>query len=300
MELHQIRYMVAVAETENFTRAAERCNISQPSLSQQIINLERELGHKLFHRLGRRAVLTEAGITFLARARRILFEVDDAAREIRDNPEIERTITIGAIATVAPYLLPPVLALCRARLPHLQINVLEDFQNDLTTAVLEGELDLALVTQPVIKDQRLSVESLFSEPLMLVVGKNHPLASKKIVTVTDLQTETFIMLGTSSTLAAQVQRFCGDHNFEPKIGYRCAQVTTAKALIDLGVGIAIFPQVAVESSDRSRLVCRNLAGLAPSREIAVIRHLQRYQSRGAEQFLTLLREHTKKPVIAAG
>ena len=76
MELHQLRYFVAVAETGNFTRASERVKISQPSLSQQIINLEREVGHKLFHRLGRKAVLTEAGVTFLERARRILFEVE--------------------------------------------------------------------------------------------------------------------------------------------------------------------------------------------------------------------------------
>ena len=80
MELYQLRYAVAVAETGNFTRASERCHITQPSLSQQIINLEEELGHKLFHRLGRKAVLTEAGTVFLERARRILFEVDDATR----------------------------------------------------------------------------------------------------------------------------------------------------------------------------------------------------------------------------
>ena len=86
MELHQLRYVLAVSETGNFTRAAERCSVTQPSLSQQIINLESELGHKLFHRLGRQAVPTEAGAAFLERARRIIFEVDDASRAIRDDP----------------------------------------------------------------------------------------------------------------------------------------------------------------------------------------------------------------------
>src|SRR5262245_16171527 len=102
MELHQIRYFVAVAETESFTRAAERCNITQPSLSQQIINLEKELRQKLFHRLGRRAVPTEAGTRFLDRARRILAEVDDSAKELNDGPELQRQIQVGAIPTVAP------------------------------------------------------------------------------------------------------------------------------------------------------------------------------------------------------
>ena len=91
MELHQLRYFVAVAETGNFTRASERSNVSQPSLSQQVLNLESEVGHKLFHRLGRKAVLTEAGATFLDRARRILFEVENATKELSDHPSLGRT-----------------------------------------------------------------------------------------------------------------------------------------------------------------------------------------------------------------
>src|ERR1051325_12094052 len=102
MELHQLRYFVAVAETGNFTRAAERSHVTQPSLSQQVLNLEREVGHKLFHRLGRKAVLTEAGTAFLDRARRILFEVENAAKELSDHPSLGRRITIGAVQTVMP------------------------------------------------------------------------------------------------------------------------------------------------------------------------------------------------------
>src|SRR3982751_877166 len=97
MELQQLRYVAAVADTGNFTRAAERCFVTQPSLSQQIINLESELGHKLFHRLGRKAVLTEAGAVFLERARRILLEVENATKEISDHPSLGRRITVGAV-----------------------------------------------------------------------------------------------------------------------------------------------------------------------------------------------------------
>ncbi len=295
MELHQLRYFVAVAETGNFTRAAERCNVTQPSLSQQIINLEQELSHKLFHRLGRKAVLTEAGAVFLERARRILFEVDDSTRELQDSPGLERRITIGAITTLAPYLIPQLLALCKARLPHLQVNLREDFRPDLTKAVLDGELDLAIVSLPV-KDPQIAVEPLFDETLMLVVGKPHPLASKPVVTTEDLADQTFILLGSGSSLAGQIRRFCGDHNFEPKIGFHCAQVATVKALVALGVGISILPQIALAPEDRSRLIVKTFADRNPTRQIGVIRHMQRYQSLGAEQFISLLREHVKKPV----
>src|SRR5215204_3800937 len=138
MELNQLRYAVAIADTGNFTRAAERSNVTQPSLSQQILNLEREIGHKLFHRLGRKAVLTEAGTVFLERARRILFEVENASKELSDNPSLDRRITVGAIPTVAPYLLVPLIAQCRVDHPNLTIHLREDFRGDLVRAVIEG------------------------------------------------------------------------------------------------------------------------------------------------------------------
>jgi LysR family transcriptional regulator, hydrogen peroxide-inducible genes activator len=291
MELNQLRYVVTVAETGNFTRAASRCDVTQPSLSQQIINLEKEVGHKLFHRLGRRAVPTEAGTVFLERARRILFEVEGAARELSDHPSLERRITVGAIPTLAPYFLPSLIGRCRAEHSNLQVDIHEDFKSDLINLLLEGSLDMAIMTVPV-NDGRLHVETLFREPLLLVTARDHPLASRTSVEAADLADETFAMLGTSSTLAAQILTFCGDHNFEPRIGFRCAQVATVKALVALGVAISILPRGARAHEDSTLLSYIALAGSSPTREIGVARHLQRYQSRGAEQFLALVREHT--------
>jgi LysR family hydrogen peroxide-inducible transcriptional activator len=293
MELNQLRYAVAIADTGNFTRAAERSNVTQPSLSQQILNLEREIGHKLFHRLGRKAVLTEAGAVFLERARRILFEIENASKELSDHPSLDRRITVGAIPTVAPYLLVPLIAFCREHHPNLTIHVREDFRGDLVRAVIDGDLDLAIVSQPV-KDHRLSVEPLMTEPLLLIVGKNHPFASRSEINVNDLAEETFVTMGDSSTLAGQIRGFFGDHNFVPRIGYRCAQVATLKSFVAMGAGISILPQVDRLPEDRDTLTYLRLAGSAPKRELVVIRHLQRYQSRGAEQFLGILRDHVKR------
>jgi len=293
MELHQLRYLIAVAETGNFTRAAERVNVTQPSLSQQIINLEKELGHKLFHRLGRRAVPTEAGIALLARARRVLLELDDAAKELSDSPDLGRHIFIGGIPTVVPYLFPQLIDECRQRFPHLIIHTRENFRGQLVRAVLEGELDLGLVSLP-IKEPRLSIEPIFTEPLLLVVGKDHALASVPTVTASDLADQTFILLGESSSVAMQIQRFCGDHDFEPRIGHRCAQIKTVKALVAMGLGISILPKVCRAKDDSSQLVYKRLSGREPEREVAIVRHLQRYQSRGSEQFLGVLRESLLK------
>jgi LysR family hydrogen peroxide-inducible transcriptional activator len=289
MELIQLRYIVAVAEMGNFTRAAARLDIAQPSISQQISKLEKELGQKLFHRIGRKAVLTEAGSAFLGRARKILFDVEDVVKELRDDPSMERRITVGAIPTLAPFLLPPLVARCKARFPNLQVDIREDFKVTLTRDILEGDLDLAFVALPV-EDPNIHAEVLWKESLNLVVPKDHPLASKPKVVASDLAQETFILLGSSSSLAAQVRRFCGEHHFEPRIGSRCAQIATVKALVANGTGISILPHVAHAREDDKALAYIVLADAQPFREIAVMRHMQRYQTRGSEQFLSLVRE----------
>ena len=292
MELTQLRYFLAVTEVQNFTRAAERCHVTQPSLSQQIINLEAELGQKLFHRLGRKAVLTEAGTAFLPRAKSILREVEDASREINDHSGLERRIAIGAVQTVMPYLVSDLVIRCRGSHPHLMIDAHEGFRTDLVRAVLEGALDLAVVPLPV-KDRQIAIEPLLSEPLLLAVGRDHPFASQAEINVRAIAGETFVGLGDSSALAAQVRTFFGDQQLEPRIGIRCTQVATLKRFVAAGLGISLLPQLARHEEDRDSLVYLRLSGEEPRRELVVIRHLQRYQTRGAEEFLQLLRDHVR-------
>ena len=299
MELQQLRYFLAIAETGNFTRAAERSSVTQPSLSQQILNLERELGHKLYHRLGRRAVLTEAGQAFLNRARHIVFEVEDATKEIRDSPTLERHFKVGAVPTLAPYLLPPLLERCNKLHPHLQVHTHEDFRHVLGRGVWKGYLALAIIPQPV-RNPHVSVEPLLTEPLLLVVGRNHPLAGKPEISARDLVDESFVLLGHSSTLSMEIERFCGDHDFVPRLGHRCSQVATVKTLVALGSGISILPKCARKPEDRNALVYRELSGRAPNREVVIVRHLQRYQSKGAELFLKVLRDYAADPAALGG
>jgi len=297
MELFQLRYLIAVADAGNFTRASERNNISQPSLSQQIKNLESELGIKLFHRLGRRVVPTEAGQVFLQRVRHILLEVEDASRELKDSPTIERRIKVGAVPTLAPYLLPPLIERCRERYPNLLIHTHEDFRPDLIRGVIDGDLDLAIISQTV-NDPRLSVELLYSEPLLLVVGKGHPLATKFAIVAADLADESFVLLGHTSTLSNEIERFCGDHNFVPKLGHRCSQVSTVKVLVALGTGISILPRSAIRPEDQKDLVYREIGGRVPTREVLVVRHQLRYQTKGAELFLQMLRNMVAEMPLA--
>src|SRR5882757_2162035 len=178
MEMHQLRYMVAVARKGTFSRAAEQCHVSQPSLSQQIQKLEDELGERLFDRMKREARLTPAGQAFLPRAVRILEEVDSAQREAKDARELLRgVVTVGVLPTIAPYLLPEVMAEFTGKFPGVEIVVQEDTTARLLKLALAYEIDFALASHP-IEDARLEVTELFSEELMLALPPRHPLTRK--------------------------------------------------------------------------------------------------------------------------
>jgi len=289
MEMHQLRYFVAVAQTGSFSRAAERCHVSQPSLSQQIQKLERGLKQQLLERLGRRVVLTDAGRLLLDRAMVILAAVEDAERRLQDDDEKGGRLAVGAIPTIAPYLLPPVLRRFLQRHPNVDLMVHEDVTSQLQAAVGTGDLDLALVALP-MNDERLHVEPLFSEPLLLALARGHRLAGRRKITVDDLREERFILLTEMHCLGEQVLSFCNAHGCQPWIACKSAQITTVQSLIAMNQGISLLPAMAQRVDRDPKRVYRTLAGDEPRRTIAVISRLHGYHSPTAERFLAKLRE----------
>lgn len=289
MEMHQLRYFVAVSEEENFTRAAERCNVSQPSLSAQIIKLEDELGDRLFNRLGRRVELTSAGRFFEKRARSILMEADNALREIQEgSAEPKGTLRIGVTPTVAPFLLPPVLRDCRTRYPNLSIQVDENMRRSLVDNLVDGNLEV-VISSFSGKISNVSAEPILQESLNLVVPTNHPLADKEDISIKDFKDELLIVLGESSDLGEKVFEFFGRNDFEPKISALCSQISTAKALVDSGVGLAILPEMAREDVSPYEVVFRTLISTRMSRLLFALTHERRYLSSGARGFMDSVR-----------
>lgn len=283
MEIYQLRYFLAVAETGNFTKAAQRSFISQPSLSQQIINLEEELGQKLFHRLGRKVVLTDSGQLLLNRAQRIINEVDQTIGDLKNDPVRGPQVRVGAIPTVAPFFLPAVLAYCRANNVHISLHTEENFRRDLVEILLEGKLDWALLSLP-LSEPQLLIEKLYSEPLWLAMSAAHRLATADRITFDDLRDENFILLGETSTLTSQIQRYCGEHDFEPRITHRCAQLSTVKTLASMNLGLSVLPKSARSATDPEGLVFRKFTGMTPSRDIALVRHRRHHLGQGAVLF----------------
>lgn len=283
MEIYQLRYFLAVAETGNFTKAAQRSFVSQPSLSQQILNLEEEIGQKLFHRLGRKAVLTDAGQTLLDGAHRIMAELDQTLSELKSDPLQGPRVAVGAIPTVAPFFIPAVLAHCRANSIHISLQTEENFRRPLVEALLDGKLDWALLSLP-LSEPRLLIEKLYSEPLLLAMSASHRLATAEKVTFDELRHENFILLGETSTLTSQIQRYCGEHHFEPKIAHRCGQLATVKSLAAMNLGISVLPMSARGATDPEGLVFRKFTGMTPSRDIALARHRRHHLGQGAALF----------------
>jgi LysR family hydrogen peroxide-inducible transcriptional activator len=296
MELHQLRYFVAVAELGQFTRAAERCLVSQPSLSQQIINLEKELGQPLFERLGRSVRLTDAGRNFYEKAVSILASVEEAKRQVADaSGEHGGSVNVGAIPTVAPFLLPSLASTFQRRFPLARIIIDEDVTAHVIEKCLRGDLDVGILVLP-IADPRLHVEPLFDEDLLLALPAGHPLTKKRRVTVQDLTGQPFILLSEMHCLGQQIVAFCNEESCSPFMVCRSAQLLTVQELVSVGHGVSLLPAMACASDRHSQRVYRRLSGTAPTRTLAMIWHKQRYQQPTVRGFIDLMREKLARPV----
>src|SRR3954454_3347836 len=187
--LKQLRYLVAVADALHFGRAAEACNVSQPSLSAQIQQLEDALGARLLERTARRVMLTPAGMETVARARRILAEVRDLTDGVRGAAApLAGDLRLGVLPTVGPWLLPRVLPELRDGFPGLRLYLREDRTEQLIERLKAGDLDLLLLALPV-EDPGLEAVALYDEEFRIAVPAGHPLASKAALTERDLAGE---------------------------------------------------------------------------------------------------------------
>jgi LysR family transcriptional regulator, hydrogen peroxide-inducible genes activator len=283
--MHQLRYVVAVSRAGNFSRAAEQCHVSQPSLSQQILKLEEELGERLFDRMKREAKLTPHGEAFLPRAVKILEEVDAAKREASDAHSLLRgRLIVGVLPTIAPYLLPRVLVGFAEKFPGVEIVVQEDTTARLLKLAQAYEIDFALASRP-IQDQRMEVKDLFTEELRLALPPCHPLTRKRTVRLADLEKEPFIVMKEGHCLGDQVLSFCDRRDLKPTINFRSAQLETIQALVRSGVGISLVPAMAARGERKDLPEYRSLPAPKPERKIVAVWPKQRPLGRAANEFL---------------
>jgi len=254
MEFHQLRYVCAVAETGSFSRAAERCQIAQPSLSQQVLKLEENLGAKLFDRLGRSVRLTEAGRAFVPHARSILEQMEMARSSVaQKNADARGSVSLGVIPTISPYLVPRYTTSFAKRFPDARLRIVEDVTPVLIESLRELSIDIAILALP-LRHKDLELFSLKTEPLFAVLPKDHRLAGAASVSLKDLRGEPFVMLRDGHCFRDLSLATCARARITPNIAFESGQFSSLFGMVAAGVGISLAPEMAVDRNAGCRYV----------------------------------------------
>ncbi len=249
MELRHLRYFRAVAEERHFGRAAVRLHMAQPPLSQQIRQLESELGVTLLRRSTRKVELTPAGETYLARVRQILAAVDAAGEEAhRVDAGLEGRLVIGCVGSATYSLLPALARALREELPGIDFTFRgEMLVPDLADALRAGDIDLALLRPP-LDDTGLTVRHLRRERLLVALPDGHRLASRERIRLVDLREEEFIVHsgGNRSVMYDLVITLCRGVGFDPRVRHEVAETSTLVTFVAAGLGVALVPEPVAE------------------------------------------------------
>ncbi|MEO3774151.1 LysR family transcriptional regulator [Micromonospora sp. B9E7] len=272
MQLHQLRYFVAVAEVRHFTQAADIVGITQPSLSKQIHALEADLGAPLFERLRGNIALTAAGEVLLPLATRILADVETATREVQELAGLRRgRVRLGATPSLATSLAPPVLRRFRDAHPTIDLRVEEGGSQDLVRDLLRGDLDLALIIMPAQgADPGLRVDPILRESLVVASVDEVPTASATgELRITDLRDQPMVMFREGYDLRDATIQACREAGFEPSFAVDGGEMDAVLSFVEAGLGIALVPGIVLARRPGVRIT--PLAPPGVRRTIAVAR-----------------------------
>jgi LysR family hydrogen peroxide-inducible transcriptional activator len=270
LSVRQLQYVVAVADTLGFHRAAAKCHVSQPALSAQIQQVESVLGVALFERGSRRVLVTAAGRDVVARARRILLELDEllmAARRARE--PLTGTLRIAVIPTVAPYLLPEVAPTVAARYPKLALHYREEKTPDIVRLLRDGSIDAGIVALEADLGDCAHAE-LGTDEFVAALPKGHPLAKKKSLSLSDLEDALVLLLEEGHCFRSQALALCEKARAR-ECPFRATSLATLAQMVSGGVGVTLLPALSVPVENRrGQLEIRHLGKPSPSRTIALI------------------------------
>ena len=248
MNLRDLKYILAVADTRHFGRAAERCFVSQPTLSGQIKKLEEELGVTIFERTNRSVEITPIGEAILAHARLLIEQANAIEQTARAHQDpLAGPLRIGAIPTLSPYLMPLILVPLKRQYPQLRLVLSEEITEALMNRLHRHELDAVLIATPA-EDPDLDALPLFEEPFWLAHPRNHPLYSKDDITAQDLEEIDLLLLAEGHCLTHQVMEVChlGERPQQGEMAdLRAASLETLLQLLGAGFGCTLVPALAI-------------------------------------------------------
>jgi LysR family transcriptional regulator, hydrogen peroxide-inducible genes activator len=244
LKLKDLRYLVAVADTRHFGRAAERSFVSQPTLSAQLKKLEEYLGVQLIERAPKRVQLTAAGEQIVERARLILEASDEIVELARGHGDpLAGRLRLALLPTIGPYLLPNVAGRLRKSLPRLELMLYEYQTDPMLEKLHSGEIDVGILALPVSMDG-LDTCELYREPFTVAMPTGHKLAQRASIKVGDLSHETLLLLEDGHCLRDQALEICSGSDVHEKQDFRATSLETLRQMVAAGVGITLLPELA--------------------------------------------------------
>jgi LysR family hydrogen peroxide-inducible transcriptional activator len=272
LKLKDLRYLVALADTRHFGRAAAKCFVSQPTLSAQLRKLEQNLGVQLIERQPRRVTLTPAGEEVTRHARHML-ETGEAIltlAQTRRDP-LAGQLRLALLPTIGPYLLPQVALKLRKALPRLELMLYEYQTAPMLEHLHAGDIDVGLLALPV-NDEALASRELYEEPFVLALPESHRLATRAQVRVDDLDGETLLLLEDGHCLRDQALEICARSNVREKQDFRATSIETLRQMVAAGVGITLLPALASRGAyaHARGIVTRAFARPIPNRRIGAV------------------------------
>ena len=290
LSLQKLQYVVAVADTLGFRKAAELCHVSQPSLSAQVRELEETLGVKLFERDRRRVLVTPAGADLVARARRVLSEASDLVEAaVRLGDPLAGSLRLGIIPTIAPYLLPEAVPAVMARFPKIKLLFREEKTEVLVASLAAGKLDAAvLALEADLGD--LSHAVIAHDAFVLAAPKGHALARKRSISAEDLDGETVLLLDDGHCLRGQALSYCSSARAS-EASFRATSLSTLAQMVSSGAGVTLLPSLSVPIENRrGQLAIRPFDAPAPSRTIALVWRPSSPMSKALKELAAVLRK----------
>lgn len=300
MELRQLRYFLTVAEEGHFTRAAERLYISQPALSQQIRQLESELGAVLIDRAGRRVRLTEAGAIVARHARRALRELDAAQTALDELAGLQRgSLSIGVVQTVNAYLLPYVVATFASTYPGIRLHIEERSAGEIERGLLDGWLQIGIGFVPAAADE-IEAEPLFDEELMVIVAEAHPLAGRGQIEVRALRDESFMLLSSAFCTRRLWDACAQAAGIQPRVVAEMNTINGLLAAIRQTAAATVLPALALSGDQHGGLQGLRLINPTPRRTVGLLRRRNGYQCAATRTFTRIFRAAAAELLNARG
>lgn len=295
LTFRDLEYLVSVAKHLHFGMAAKECHVSQPALSTQIKKLEDRFGVVLFERSNRKVQVTAAGRALAERARALLEQARQLEKDLpKQAGALEGNVSIGAIASLGPFLIPLILPKLRKAFPKAKFYFREGLTDELLKALKAGEIDFVLAADT-FEDPSLSKEKLFFEPFYLAVAHGHPLETKKPLVLRDLHTEEMVLLEDGHCLKDQAIELCSKGKGQVNLSLQATSIETLRHLVAAGLGYTLLPALAVEKDRQlSKLIAYRTLPSVAGRDVILVTRKQFVREADTKALVASIRDSWAK------